>query len=57
MTGIIRVGKESISSDLNNLTVVGTTSEKYCTQFGFAENEVFQALEDQGMPEQKEGVK
>ncbi len=37
MTGITRVSRESIFSDLNNLTVVTTTSEKYCTCFGFTE--------------------
>ncbi len=57
MTGITRVSKESIFSDLNNLTVITTTSEKYCTQFGFTEEEVFAALDLQGMPEQKEDVK
>ncbi len=57
MTGITRVSKESIFSDLNNLTVITTTSEKYCTQFGFTEEEVFDALDLQGMPEQKEDVK
>ena len=51
MTGITRVSKESIFSDLNNLTVVTTTSEKYCTQFGFTEDEVFQALDQMGMSE------
>lgn len=57
MTGIMRVSKESIFSDLNNLTVVTTTSEKYRTRFGFTEDEVFQALEDQGIPEQKDAVR
>ncbi len=57
MTGITRISKESIFSDLNNLTVITTTSEKYCTQFGFTEEEVFDALDLQGMPEQKEDVK
>lgn len=57
MTGITRVSKESIFSDLNNLTVVTTTSEKYCTQFGFTEKEVYQALEAQGMAEETEAVK
>ncbi len=57
MTGITRVSKESIFSDLNNLTVITTTSEKYCTQFGFTEEEVFAALDLQGMPEQKKDVK
>ena len=37
MTGITRVSKESIFSDLNNLEVVSTTSNKYATSFGFTE--------------------
>ena len=57
LTGITRVSKESIFSDLNNLTVVTTTSEKYCTQFGFTEQEVFRALEAYGLEAQKEKVK
>lgn len=48
MTGITRVSKESIFSDLNNLTVVTTTSDKYSTAFGFTEEEVFKAIEEQG---------
>ena len=47
MTGITRVSKESIFSDLNNLVVVTTTSGKYADCFGFTEEEVFQALEEQ----------
>lgn len=35
MTGIIRVSKESIFSDLNNLKVITTTSSKYGDLFGF----------------------
>ena len=57
LTGITRVSKESIFSDLNNLTVVTTTSEKYCTRFGFTEKEGFDALEAFGMPEEKAQVK
>ena len=57
LTGITRVSKESIFSDLNNMTVVTTTSEKYCTRFGFTESEVFDALECFGLPEEKEQVK
>ena len=41
MTGITRVSKESIFSDLNNLDVVTTTSGKYADCFGFTEEEVF----------------
>ncbi len=51
MTGITRVSKESIFSDLNNLDVVTTTSRKYADCFGFTEEEVFQALDDQGFTE------
>ena len=57
MTGITRVSKESIFSDLNNLEVVTTTSEKYATSFGFTEEEVFAALEECGLSKEKEQVK
>ncbi len=57
MTGITRISKESVFSDLNNLTVVTTTSERYCTQFGFTEEEVFRALDQMGMSERKADVK
>ena len=49
MTGITRVSKESIFSDLNHLQVVTTTSDKYTTAFGFTEKEVFSALEEYGL--------
>ncbi len=57
MTGITRVSRESIFSDLNNLEVVTTTSEKYADSFGFTEKEVFRALEEYGMSDRKEEVK
>ena len=57
MTGITRVSKESIFSDLNNLEVVTTTSDKYATAFGFTEEEVYKALEDYGYGDKKELVK
>ena len=57
MTGITRVSKESIFSDLNNLKVVTTTSDEYATSFGFTEEEVFAALEECGLTEEKEQVK
>ena len=57
MTGITRVSKESIFSDLNHLDVVTTTSTKYETAFGFTEPEVFAALEEYGMSEEQEAVK
>ena len=57
MTGITRVSKESIFSDLNNLNVVTTTSEEYATCFGFTETEVFDALAEYQLTDQKEMVK
>ena len=57
MTGITRVSKESIFSDLNNLEVVTTTSDKYATSFGFTEGEVFAALEECALGGKKEEVK
>ncbi len=57
MTGITRVSKESIFSDLNNLKVVTTTSENYADCFGFTEGEVFAALEEYGLSDQKQLVK
>ena len=57
MTGITRVSKESIFSDLNNLKVVTTTSEEYATCFGFTQEEVFAALEEFQLADQKDTVK
>ena len=57
MTGITRVSKESIFSDLNNLKVVTTTSEEYATCFGFTQEEVFEALEEFQLADQKDAVK
>lgn len=57
MTGITRVSKESIFSDLNNLAVVTTTSDRYSTAFGFTQEEVFKSLEDMGLWERREDVK
>ena len=57
MTGITRVSKESIFSDLNNLEVVTTLTPKYETAFGFTEEEVFRALDEQGLSDKKNDVK
>ena len=57
MTGITRVSKESIFSDLNNLEVVTTTSDKYATAFGFTEEEVFAGLDECGLGSEKAQVK
>ncbi len=57
MTGITRVSKESVFSDLNNLKVVTTTSEKYADCFGFTEEEVFAGLKEYGLSDWEQQVK
>lgn len=57
MTGITRISKESMFSDLNNLEVVTTTSNKYAVAFGFTEKEVFDAMDEYDMGSEKETVK
>lgn len=57
ITGITRISKESIFSDLNNLDVITTTTNEYATAFGFTEEEVFRALDDTGLGGEKQGVK
>ena len=56
MTGITRVSKESIFSDLNNLAVITTTNSRYATAFGFTEEEVFAAMDERGLTDRK-GIK
>ena len=57
MTGITRVSRESVFSDLNNLVVITTTSQAYADCFGFTEKEVFDALNEYGLSEKKQEVK
>ena len=48
MTGITRVSKESLFSDMNNLKICTLTSEKYQEYFGFTEQEVFDSMDEFG---------
>lgn len=57
MTGITRVSKESIFSDLNNLTVITTTSDLYSDCFGFTQQEVWSVLDEYGLSSKKNEVK
>ena len=57
MTGITRVSKESIFSDLNHLAVVTPTSNKYAEAFGFTQEEVSEALREFNMSDLEERVK
>lgn len=56
MTGITRVSKESIFSDLNHLEVVTTTSDKYEEAFGFTQQEVWKILEEYGLSHRTKDV-
>ena len=56
LTGITRVSKESIFSDLNNIDVITTTSDDYADSFGFTQAEVAEAMAEYGLTD-FEGVK
>lgn len=56
MTGITRVSRESVFSDLNNLKVVTTTSEEYADCFGFTKEETAESLKEYGLSAQMEQV-
>ena len=57
LTGITRVSKESMFSDMNNLYVASITKHRYETAFGFTEAEVFAALEHVNLGKYKKRVK
>ena len=57
MTGITRISQESMFSDFNNPDVITTTTNEYETAFGFTEDEVWAALDEYGLSDQKEMVK
>lgn len=57
MTGITRISKESMFSDINNLEVVTTTAGKYEETFGFTEEEVYGVLDEYGLSDKREEVK
>ncbi|MCC8101685.1 MAG: ATP-binding protein [Clostridiales bacterium] len=57
LTGITRISRESIFSDLNNLDVITATTEKYEDTFGFTEQEVRGALSAFGLEASFETVK
>ena len=45
LTGVARVAKETLFSDLNNISIYTSTSEKYAQYFGFTEQEVEDILD------------
>jgi len=57
LTGITRIAKESIFSDLNNLAVYSVSSDRYSDVFGFTEEEVFAALDEYELSSEKDNVR
>ncbi len=57
MTGITRISKESVFSDLSNLRIVSITTNSYTDSFGFTWEEVESALKEYGLEAQGQEVK
>lgn len=57
LTGITRVSKESMLSDMNNLYAASITTRRYEIAFGFTEAEVFAALDHAKLGKYKKRVK
>lgn len=56
-TDFIRISRESVFSDLNNLKAITTTSEEYADVFGFTQEEVTAALSEYGLSGKGQEVK
>ncbi len=57
LTGVMRVGKESIFSEWNNFDVFGITSNYFSDSFGFTKEETEKILTDFNLTEKIEEVK
>ncbi len=57
LTGIMRVSKEGLFSDLNNIKVHSMLSERYASYFGFTEKEVDWICQEAGLSDQREKVR
>ncbi len=57
LTGIMRVSKEGMFSDLNNITVYSMLSNFYGQYFGFTEKEVDWVCNEAGLSDQREKVR
>jgi len=54
LTGITRISKESLFSDMNNLEIASLSSELYAEYFGFTEEEVFASMDEYGRTNKEE---
>lgn len=57
LTGILRLAKESIFSDLNNLTVHSMLGSHHLTRFGFTDSEVADLAARSGLVEHLDGIR
>ena len=57
ITGVLRVAKESIFSDLNNLKVYTVLHPKYSQYFGFTEEEVMDLLKQFDLEERADDIR
>ncbi len=57
LTGVLRIAKESIFSDLNNLDVCSVLKNKYSSICGFTQNEVEQMANDLGKADKLDEIK
>ncbi len=57
LTGVMRVGRESIFSEWNNFDVFGITIPYYSNSFGFTQTETGKILQDFGLSDRLEEVK
>jgi len=57
VTGILRISKESIFSDVNNLEIYGLLRPEYSTYFGFTESEVADLLTQAQLQPHTEAVR
>ncbi|MCP5498164.1 MAG: AAA family ATPase [Leptospiraceae bacterium] len=57
ITGILRISKESVFSDLNNFSVYTVLNNRFADKFGFTQEEVTAALDYYQLTDKQEGVK
>ncbi len=57
LTGVMRVGKESIFSEWNNFSVFGITSPYFAENFGFTEQETQKIITDFGLQKEQNNIR
>ncbi|MEM7495793.1 MAG: AAA family ATPase, partial [Myxococcota bacterium] len=57
ITGILRVAKEDIFSDLNNPGIYGVSQDRFASSFGFTETEVKELLSGRDMADRLDAVR